>query len=335
MKTLIALSVCVVFLAGLPLSGQSPSSKLLPFQGRLADASGKPIPDGARLIQFRIFDAATGGNSVWPPGELHRTTINGGLINVVLGAKTPFTDVDFNRTLYLDIVVDANGDNQITDADPPLLPRQAILPVIFATESALSRDSQKLGGYDWAAMLGVNTPAGKIDGAKIASKTIGLEQLEPRQTGTNSAGPGGIAISKSVSTPLAQNQGIYGFVPELEIKLATTGRPVTLTLNHGENTSAGASAIQKWWGDNREGHLSLFRIYSFKPPGLPLILITNKIATSIFQAATTGTGGSTILLEVPPSSASWVDFPPAGTNTYMIYSDGLQFNNVRLIGYEF
>ena len=147
------------------------AQRLLPFQGRLADSAGKSISDGVRLIQFRIFDAPTAGNSVWPPGEVHRTTVNAGLINVVLGSKTLFTGVDFNRTLYLDIVVDANGDNQITSDDPPLLPRQAILPVIFANESAVSRDSQKLAGYDWSALFGTNNPLGKIDGARISGLT--------------------------------------------------------------------------------------------------------------------------------------------------------------------
>src|SRR6266850_6098378 len=119
--------------------------KLLPYQGRLTDQNGGAVSNGVRLVQFKIYDVPTGGSPVWA-GELHRATVNGGLVNVLLGSKTPFAGVDFNRQLYLEITVDINGDNAITAADPPMLPRQAILPVIFATESANSR---LLASNDW------------------------------------------------------------------------------------------------------------------------------------------------------------------------------------------
>ncbi len=152
------------------------AQRLLPFQGRLTDANSKPIPDGSKLVQFQIYSDSVGGSSLWA-GELHRVTINGGLVNVMLGSKNPLPKdrADqpgksfFDQPLYLQITVDANGDGQINANDPPLLPRQAILPVLFAGESALSRDSQKLGGYDWSPIFGTNGPSGKMDGTRIVN----------------------------------------------------------------------------------------------------------------------------------------------------------------------
>ena len=130
-------------------------NRLLPFQGRLTTATGSPLPDGARVVQFKIYDAPVGGRAVWN-GEVQALSVNAGLVNTLLGSKASLDAVDFNLDLYLEVTVDANGDGQITLADPPLLPRQSILPAIFARESA---NSQLLGGYDWSALFGTNNPA--------------------------------------------------------------------------------------------------------------------------------------------------------------------------------
>src|SRR5262245_15055479 len=84
--------------------------RLLPFQGRLTDPNGNIVSNGVRLVQFKIFDSPTGGKTVWA-GELHRTTVNGGLVNILLGTKTPLMDVIFESQLYLEVTVDINGDN--------------------------------------------------------------------------------------------------------------------------------------------------------------------------------------------------------------------------------
>jgi len=86
---------------------QSPAPKLLPFQGRLTDQTGVAVSNGVRLVQFKIYEVPTGGSPVWA-GELHRTTVNGGLVNVRLGSKTPL-NFDFDRQLYLEITVDVSG----------------------------------------------------------------------------------------------------------------------------------------------------------------------------------------------------------------------------------
>ncbi len=150
--------------------------RLLPFQGRLGGQKGFAVPDGPRLFQFRLFDQPLDGANIWA-GEVHRATVNDGLVNVILGTKASLDAIDFNRTLYLAIVVDANGDNQITADDPPLWPRQAIIPVIFAQEAG---NSSRLGGYDWTVLFGQDGPAkGFIDGQKLAKGSVTINQLEP------------------------------------------------------------------------------------------------------------------------------------------------------------
>jgi len=133
--------VCVFVIVSLKVPAQS--ARLLPFQGRLTDSAGNPVADGPYKIQFKIFDAPTGGDAKWD-GEIHTATVNGGLVNVILGTKAPFGDsFTFSQILYLDITVDVNGDKVINESDPPMLPRQRIVPVIYSQEAG------RLEGNRW------------------------------------------------------------------------------------------------------------------------------------------------------------------------------------------
>jgi microcystin-dependent protein len=162
--------------------------KLLPFQAKLTDAQGASVTNGVRLVQFRLYSVPVAGTPVWA-GEIHRTTVNGGLVNVLLGMRTPFTGVDFNQQIYLEMTVDVDGDNAITAADPPMLPRQIVLPSVFAKEAATARDSAKLGGADWSALLTTgNDP--RADGAYV--KTA---KLQPGTFGTT------LLVDAAVTTP--------------------------------------------------------------------------------------------------------------------------------------
>lgn len=166
MLSWIALSVLTCATA----SAQQAAPRLLPFQARLTDQAGVAVANGARLVQFKIYGVPNAGAPVWA-GEIHKTTVNGGLINVLLGSKTTLAGVDFDQTLYLEVTADIDQDNAITAADPPMLPRQVILPAVFAKESA---DSRKLAGYDWSAILAPGSAdplSGKIDGGKLVNIT--------------------------------------------------------------------------------------------------------------------------------------------------------------------
>ena len=248
MKLLSSFVTCGLWLMVSPLGAQSPATKLLPFQGRLTDASGKPISDGVRLIQFQIYSEPSGGSVLWA-GELHRTTINGGLVNVVLGSKNPLPNdrLDqpdksfFDQPLYLQITSDANADNQITAADPPLLPRQSILPVVFAQESANAR---KLAGYDWSALFGTNNPVdGKLPGSRISPGSVTTAQIG------NAAITGAQLASNSVSTVNLANGAITASklapdaVSPTQLQDASVTQPKLALRSIGTNVPAGGVAI--------------------------------------------------------------------------------------------
>ena len=180
-------SIVTAFLP-LLLSHSQAETKLLPFQGRLTDAGGNAIADGAKVVEFKMYDAPTGGNVKWA-GEVHKLSVNGGLVNTMLGSKAGLGSVDFSTPCYLQITVDAQaaglpGNGTIDAADPPLLPRQSVVSAVFASEAGNARDSVKLAGADWSSIMvdgagsATNVPGtGFLKGAKIQSLGITGAQL--------------------------------------------------------------------------------------------------------------------------------------------------------------
>jgi len=62
---------------------------LLHFQRHLSDSKGDVIDSGTKVVQFKIYDAPVSGNAVWT-GEVHKLSVNKGLVNTILGTKTAF-----------------------------------------------------------------------------------------------------------------------------------------------------------------------------------------------------------------------------------------------------
>lgn len=179
-------------------------SKLLPFQGRIALTQGTPAPDGVRVVQFKLYNAPIGGTVVWP-GEIHSLTINDGIVSTLLGSKSTLAGVDFNQDLYLEITIDANGDSLITIADPPLLPRQSIVPTVLSHESL---DSRRLAGFDWSQLFGTNSPVGAIPGSKLQ-----LHGITAAQLGTNSVTEVAIADQQITAAKLAPSLAADSVIP--------------------------------------------------------------------------------------------------------------------------
>ncbi len=339
------------------LGQQSP--KLIPFQGRLTDQNGVAVSDGVRLVQFKIYDSPVGGQAVWN-GEVQKLTVNGGLVSTVLGSKASLGSVDFNKSLYLELTIDANNDNQITAADPPMLPRQAILPAVFSKESANSR---LLSGNDWGALFGTNDPVnGKLDGSriasnsitgsqiavgaigahqiaqggiqssnladssvtswKVASNSISPDHLTLRTVGTN-VPAGGIAISASCGNFSSPTPSVPTAIPSFDLTLITRGNPVEIG----------------FVPDGDVNNISYFLTLRNESPYLKLILLRDGNVIAQQDAYSGGSGVSS--MDVPPGGFRFLDLnPSAGSHRYQVQmveesaSNGIAARFMRMMARE-
>lgn len=166
-----------------PLSAAVPDSDLT-YQGRLTDASG-PV-DGIFDLEFRAFDAATGGNEVGVIA-LDDHPIAGGRLTAVLD----FGDIDDASAAWLEIAI-RPGDT--SDAFTILSPRQPVTaaPHAMAANRAdhaasaaavfSADDADTLQGYDGAFLLEwsnhTDLPSGFDDGDDDVAGNMSCEPGE-------------------------------------------------------------------------------------------------------------------------------------------------------------
>jgi len=92
----------------------------IPYPGRLADAAGQPVPDGAYDFTFTLYGAEGGGEALWSE-EQKGVTVRDGEFAASLGAVTPLPSLA-DGTYWLAVGVRGPGETAFT----PLLPRQRV-----------------------------------------------------------------------------------------------------------------------------------------------------------------------------------------------------------------
>ncbi|MCI0595962.1 MAG: hypothetical protein L0Z48_05400, partial [candidate division Zixibacteria bacterium] len=125
--------------------------QLINFQGVLKDGSGNLVADGSYSVIFTIYDAPAGGSVQW--AETTSVTTSSGLFTVLLGSTNPVPDSAFNNpNRYLGVKV---------GADPEMTPRQQLVSVGYAYESAQwTTAGANLFRLNGNVGIGTNNPLG-------------------------------------------------------------------------------------------------------------------------------------------------------------------------------
>lgn len=119
---------------------------LISYQGRLTNAAGNPVPDGAYFIRFQIYDAPAAGTSLWNSG-IQAVQVSNGTYVYILGQDVPLPDGLFTKgDCWLGITV---------GVDPELTPRRQFLTTAHAFVS------QNADSVEWSGIK--NLPAGFAD----------------------------------------------------------------------------------------------------------------------------------------------------------------------------
>lgn len=160
------------------------------FQGRLANADGAPVADGADYtVAVSLWDAATGGSEVWSQ-TLTNVTVRQGV---------------FSALLTLDPAALAKGDVWLqtqVGADPAMTPRQRVASVPFALKAGAVPDASITASKFAADALngtwrttgnpGANAFVGTTDNTPLAFRTNNVERLRldaSGNVGVNNSSP--------------------------------------------------------------------------------------------------------------------------------------------------
>ncbi len=210
-----------------PFNGINATSvSTIPYQGRLADASGNPIT-GRQNMEFRLYATPTGGTPLWEEFWTggNSVDVSDGLFSVMLGSiNTGLTAVvQGNHNLYLGITV---------GTDTEMAPRVQLGSVPFSI---------------WSLTVADNS----ITSAKIADGAVGSSEIAAYAVGSSAIATNAVTSDKlyrtwhkatlSANLPLpeagSQPSALYDV---LEITFDTTAE--TLITIHGSMGLSNLSA---------------------------------------------------------------------------------------------
>jgi hypothetical protein len=100
------------------------SSNTLNFQARLETSAGAIVPDGTYSIVFNIYNASSGGSSLWNETK-SITTING-YLTATLGDTSSLTSLNWNQDMWITMKV---------GTDPEMSPRLKLTAVPYAIQA--------------------------------------------------------------------------------------------------------------------------------------------------------------------------------------------------------
>jgi phage-related tail fiber protein len=138
-----------VLLCAAPAFGQATT---VTYQGVLRDSGGNAVPDNAYPMAFSIWNAVTGGTSLWSESQ-GAVPVSGGAFSVQLGSVSPLGTLfaDHSGTqLWLEVSADTGAGVEVYS------PRVALSRAPYASQ-ATTADSAP-----WTGLTGV--PAGFADG---------------------------------------------------------------------------------------------------------------------------------------------------------------------------
>jgi hypothetical protein len=126
-RVLLTAGLIIAFMA---FAGNADIPQTLNYQGVLTDAGGTAVSDGDYIIEFNIYDIASGGTALWT--ETDTVTVSKGIFSVVLG-RWMALNLDFDEPYWLGMSVE--GENELD-------------PRVELTATAYSLNSQGVTGTD-------------------------------------------------------------------------------------------------------------------------------------------------------------------------------------------
>jgi hypothetical protein len=139
-KSLLAMGV-VFLMVLITVSAWADVPEVINYQGKLTDSGGNAL-DGTYSMTFYLYDAETGGSSLW--NETQSVNVLAGIYNVKLGAINPLDVSLFTNehiySLYLEVVV--GGET--------LSPRQRLTSTAFSMKAGDADTLEGLGSSEFA-----------------------------------------------------------------------------------------------------------------------------------------------------------------------------------------
>jgi hypothetical protein len=179
-----------------PATSFATTSDTLNFQARLESSSGAIAPDGNYNIEFKLYNAASGGTALWTEDYLNSGSdsiaVSDGYLSVNLGSVTSFpSTIPWDQQLYLTMNIGGTGSSPTWDGE--MNPRLLLTAVPYAFQAQNAIQLQQTSGSN-AATLGFASPP-----------TTNIAVTLPDTSGT-------VCLESSTNCGFAASSGASGYI---------------------------------------------------------------------------------------------------------------------------
>ena len=196
----------------------------LNFQSRLLNSSGSIVADGNYNVEFKLYDASTGGTLLWTEtrdfngGPDDRVTLKGGYMSVYLGDVNSFPAIDWSQELYLTMNIGGTSTGAPTwdgEMNPRL--RLTAVPYAFNTDQLDGLSSEDFVQLGQGVQQAISSASSAIDILQNGNGTV---------LSLASSGTGNIAM---LDTTNASANGV-----SIDVQSSATGQyALRVTSNNG------------------------------------------------------------------------------------------------------
>lgn len=201
----------------IPKANAAPST-YLNFQARLKNSTGGVVPDGNYNMEFKLYDAASGGSLIWTETRTsaNRVRVANGYMTLSLGSVTPFpADVAWGEEHWITMNIGGTGS---PSWDGEMNPRLQLTAVPYAFKADNANNANNVSSANQTAgstnSSNVSIQSGNATGATSNSGNINID------VGTATGTAGTISLGSSNTSSLI------------------LGRSGLVTLNNGSLTVA-------------------------------------------------------------------------------------------------
>ena len=180
-------------LSGLALPTFAAIPSTIPFQTRLVDNTGSPVPPGT-VVVCSIYDDETAGNELWGP-ETHTVTPVNGLVSIFLGDGDTPDPIDEN--------VFGNGDRflELIVAGETLSPRIRMTSSAYAFRA----ESVSAGSINGTALANNSVTSAKIADNSILAADLATNSVTASEIAADAVGNSELANNAVISANVADN----------------------------------------------------------------------------------------------------------------------------------
>jgi hypothetical protein len=247
------------------------TSDNLNFQARLETAAGAIAPDGYYNIQFKLYDASTGGTLLWTEtyydsnggtaGNDNRVRVANGYVTVNLGSQTAFPgNMPWDQQLYLTMNVGGTTQTATPTWDGEMSPRLKLTAVPYAFNAKTASELVTTSGA-LSSTLSIQAPTGGsqifqipdqgaagtytlLTGAAANGSYIQNQSSTDQSASFRISGSGQVntfLANTTVTVGSASTQGNMvlqagnGFTTTLKAGASAANRTITLPISNGSN----------------------------------------------------------------------------------------------------